>query len=515
MKIVTAEEMRRIDQRCIDNGTPAHVLMENAGRAVALETQRFLGSVEDKFVLCLCGGGNNGGDGLVAARYLHDNGAQVAVFLCSSRDDSDENLRLLKEKDVSCSDISSGGSIDEYKRALKEVDCVIDALLGTGRGRPLEGLMQEVLSALSTEREQRVFAVVAVDVPSGMDANTGACDPACPVADLTVTLALPKPGLYGYPGVEKTGELVIADIGIPNDFANSSTTELITRNLVSQLLPSRPLGANKGTFGKALVIAGSVNYTGAAFLACGGALRAGAGLVTLAAAASLHPIIAARLAEVTHLPLAESPAGYIAAEAFPTISEAYSSYSALLAGCGLGQMPSTAAFIRSLLSSIRELPCILDADALNIIATIPNWYRNLQMSAVLTPHPGEMARLTGLTTAAVQQDRLGNTRRFSEEWQQVVVLKGAHTVIASPEGSCRISPFANPVLATGGTGDILAGIITGLAAQGLTMFDAATLGVYLHGEAAQQVSRRMGNIGMIASDLLPELPMVMNTLANS
>jgi len=514
IKVVSSEEMRNIDRACVARGLPTRVLMENAGRAVAKETRRFLGSVKGKNIICLCGGGNNGGDGLVAARYLHEYGARVNVFLCSSRDAADDNLKLLVENGISYTDLTKTSSLDGFMQALGETDCVIDAVLGTGRSRPIEGLLKDVLITLKIEREKRSLIVVAVDLPSGMNADTGACDTACPTADLTVTLAFPKPGLFGYPGAEKVGKLVISNIGIPVELARNSKLELMDDEFAEYSLPHRPRTANKGTFGKVLIVAGSVNYTGAAFLACSGALRIGAGLVTLASARSLHHIIASRLAEATHLPLPESPPGYIAEEAAPMVNEACSRYSVILAGCGLAQMPSTAAFIRSLLSESLDIPCVLDADALNILSTAPNQLNSLPIQAILTPHPGEMSRLTGLTIAEIQADRIGTARNFARTWEKIIVLKGAHTVIASPDGQCRISPFANSVLATGGTGDVLAGIIAGLVAQGLSLFDAASLGVYLHGATGEHIYQKIGNAGILASDLLPELPVTIKEFRN-
>jgi hydroxyethylthiazole kinase-like uncharacterized protein yjeF len=512
MKILTAQQMRNTDKACIEQGTPASVLMENAGKAVAEETRSVLGSPANQHVLCLVGGGNNGGDGLVAARYLKDWGYRTSVYLCSAREPDDENLKLVKERNIPCIDAAKDKDLEEFDVLLASATCIIDALLGTGRMRPLEGLFNEVLEKASAVRDSRKVKIIAVDLPSGMDADTGTVDPACPYADVTVTLAFPKPGLYNFPGAGRAGKLKIADIGIPESLTDDVTTELFTEDLARAMLPERPLNANKGTFGRVLVTAGSINYIGAAYLACSGALRVGAGLVTLATTGSLQQILAAKLTETTYLPLPESRPGIVSVEAADIIARHLKQYDVFLLGCGLGQDTSTVEFVSSLILE-KELPLsVLDADALNILSRIPDWWQWLTDDAILTPHPGEMARLCNLTIDEVQSDRLGIARRFAAEWHKIIVLKGAYTVIANSDGRCRISPFANPGLASAGTGDVLAGVITGLLAQGLSPFDAASLGVYLHGETGDMVRNTLGDTGMIASDLLTALPVVIKQL---
>ncbi len=514
MKIVTAEQMRQIDRECIRLGTPASVLMENAGKAVAEETRQALGAVEDQHILCLIGPGNNGGDGLVAARYLRDWGARVSLYLCSQRPPDDVNLKLARERGVTCLETTQDENLEGFNGLLGSSTCVIDALLGTGRMRPLEGVFRQVLEGVSKLKKDRNLYVVAVDLPSGLDADSGAVDPACLHADMTVTLAFPKPGLFSFPGAERVGKLKIADIGIPESLAESVMMELITGDWARAVLPKRPLNANKGSFGRVLVSAGSINYIGAAYLACSGALRVGAGLVTLATATSLQPILASKLTEVTYLPLPESQPGIISPGAVELITRESSQYNALLLGCGLGQSQSAVEFVSSLLFG-KGLPAlVLDADALNILAETPDWWQRLTNNAILTPHPGEMARLCRLSVEEVQSDRSGIAGRFAAEWRKTIVLKGAYTVIAGPDGRCRVSPFANPGLASAGTGDVLAGAIAGLLAQGLSFFDAGCLGVYLHGEAGEMIRNMLGDAGMIATDLLPALPIVIKQLKN-
>ncbi|HIE17044.1 MAG TPA: NAD(P)H-hydrate dehydratase, partial [Dehalococcoidia bacterium] len=352
-------------------------------------------------------------------------------------------------------------------------------------------------------------------VPSGLDSDTGAVDPSCPFADATITLGYPKPGLFNFPGADRAGRVIIADIGIPPSLAENIKTELITEDWARAVLPKRPASANKGTFGRVLVVAGSINYIGAAYLACMGAARAGAGLVTLSTALSLQAILAAKLTEVTYASLPEAETGVIAAEAAPVLQQLAPGYQVLLVGCGLGQKAQVVEFIKSVLFGLppHSAPTfVLDADALNTLAQISNWWQKLPQDAILTPHPGEMARLVHSSVEEVQRQRLEIARKSAVEWQKVVVLKGAYTVVAASDGRAAISQVANPGLASAGTGDVLTGVIAGLAAQGLSLYDAAVCGVYLHGQAAEMVRWEMGDAGMLASDLLPVLPKVIMKL---
>lgn len=512
MKILTAEQTRQMDRECLKAGTPVSVLMENAGKAVAEETVKSLGNIKKHSILCLIGAGNNGGDGLVAARYLQERGAKVSVYLCGQRPTDDDNLKRVREKNITCVAASEDKKLEKYDSLLASATGVIDALLGTGKIRPLQGIYKDVLSRVNKAKKQHNLYVVAVDLPSGMDADTGAVDDACPYADMTVTFAFPKIGLYNFPGAARVGNLIIADIGIPESLADGIPVELMTRQWASDILPERPLNANKGTFGKVLVIAGSINYIGAAYLACSGAMRVGAGLVTLATATSLQPILASKLTEATYLPLPEAEPGIISVGAAEIITGQCHQYDALLMGCGLGQNPATVEFVSKLIAQKGLPPLVLDADALNILWGIPNWQGHLAGNTVMTPHPGEMSRLCGLSIDEIQSDRIGTAGKYAVAWRQTIVLKGAYTVIATADGRCRVSPFANPGLASAGTGDVLAGAIAGMAAQGLSPFDAASLGVYLHGEAGDMIKNVLGDTGMIASDLLMALPAVINRI---
>jgi len=513
MKIVTSEQMRQIDRECIRRGTPGYVLMENAGRAVAGEARRILEPLESKQFLVLAGPGNNGGDGLVAARYLHDWGAQVNVYLCARRPEGDANLEQVRQRNIACLDSARDKDLSLFSEALASADCVVDSLFGTGKVRPIQGVFAQILDRINQVKEKKpALVIIAVDLPSGLNADTGETDPVCPFADYTVTLAMPKQGLFRFPGAERVGRLSIADIGIPAELADDIDIELIADEWARDTLPRRPLDANKGTFGRVLAVAGSINYIGAAYLACSGALRAGAGLVTLAMASSLQPALAAKLTETTYLPLPEAEPGIISSEAAKLVNQNLKAYDVLLVGCGLGQSEQVIEFITSLLFGKNLPPLVLDADALNTLARIPDWWQKLPGDAVLTPHPGEMSRLSNLAIAEIQSDRVGIARQYAQKWGKTIVLKGAFTVVAATDGGCRVSPYANPGLASGGTGDVLAGAIAGFAAQGLSLYDAAALGVYLHSKAGEMVKENLGNTGMLASDLLPVLPVVIKQL---
>ncbi|MDP2935433.1 MAG: NAD(P)H-hydrate dehydratase [Dehalococcoidia bacterium] len=507
MKVVTADQMRTIEGRAAKLGFTVPMLMENAGLAVAREARHWIGVVERRPVLILVGPGNNGGDGLVAARHLHDWRAAVRVYIFARRTEDDPNLDQLVARNVPWTLHTNDEGLAQLKSALSQADVVIDALLGTGKARTIEGPLASILGALRCERETRPnLKLVALDLPTGLDADTGAVDPACVPAGLTVTLGYPKTGLLTFPGAGCLGELVVADIGIPPGQDTDVLVEMMTALSVKSSLPARPLNAHKGSFGKALVVAGSLNFVGAAYLATMATLRVGAGLATLATPERVYPLVAGRLAEATYLPLPEAGPGVIAGDAVALVREEIPRYNVLLIGCGLGQRPATVWFVQRLLSTPLTLPMVVDADGLNALTKLAGWWKMLPHEAILTPHTGEMARLTGTEADEVSARRLELARDKAREWDKIVVLKGAHTVVASPDGRAAISPWANPGLATGGTGDVLAGAIAGLLAQGMRPFDAACSGVYLHGLAGEMVRQEMGEAGMLASDLLPLLP---------
>ncbi len=544
MKVVTVAQMRAIEAASDAAGHTYAAMMERAGQAVARALMARQ-DVRKKRVLVLVGPGNNGGDGLVAARYLAQAGAEVACYLTRPRDpQSDENFRLLQELRVFCTDADADPDFRRLRQLAAGADVVIDALLGTGATPPLKGTIGQVLETVGQVLRGRAISqppkwvqvggipepapearplVVAVDGPSGMDFDTGALDPAALPADLTVTFAYPKVGHFRFPGAAALGELVVADIGTDPALAADVDLEVVTPEMVRGWLPPRPPDAHKGTFGRALIVAGSANYTGAARLAGAAAVRAGAGLVTVALPASIHGAVAATLSEATYL-LLPHELGVLAEPAVEVLAEQASRYDAMLLGPGLGQEKETAEFLTALLRGrerrpvgflrageptaqpIPLPPLVVDADGLNLLARMEGWPVRLPPGSILTPHPGEMARLMGASVADVQADRVGVARQKAREWGHVVVLKGAFTVVAAPDGQTVLEPFANPALATGGTGDVLAGIIVALRAQGLGPFEAAAAGAYLHGLAGELARRRLGPVGVAAGDLVPLIP---------
>ena len=513
MKVVTAAQMVALEQAAMSRGVTSDAMMETAGLAVARAAQRRLNGVAGAKVAVLVGPGNNGGDGLVAARHLRRWGAEVTACMLTPRPAEDPKLELARLYGVSLV-FPTLDSTAELETALAGCRLAIDAVLGTGRARPLEGLLEQASGLVQARRAAGRMTVLALDMPTGLDADTGEIDPACYAADVTVTLGFPKVGLLTLPGAGLAGDLEVAGIGTPpgmeQELAESLglDLELLTPEWVARQLPPRPVDSHKGTFGHALVVAGSRNYAGAASLASQAAVRAGAGLVTMASPKGVYPIAAARAAEPIHLPLPEDDEGRIHPVAAGLISGSPARYSSILVGCGLGWSPGVGRFVEELLLGgiPGDAPVIVDADGLNNLSRLDEWWRRLESPAVVTPHPGEMATLTGQPIPDRQCDRLSQVREWSSRWGVVVVLKGAYTLIAEPGGTVWVSPFANAGLSTGGTGDVLSGVIAGLMAQGLEPAVAAACGVYLHGSAGEAAAAARGDAGMNASDLLELLP---------
>ncbi len=490
--------MRAIEESVFAAGETPAALMETAGREVAKAIQGHLGSARARRVVVLAGPGNNGGDGLVAARHLHDAGAEVVVYLLSPRSADDAILSELMSRDLEVSYLPEDASLDSFAESVERADAIVDAVLGTGRLRPLGGLIARALAILGSRRSP----LFAIDLPSGVDADTGGTDPGAARADVTLTLGFAKLGLYSWPGSSYAGNVRVLDLGLADTFGDAIETSLLTADWARDQLPERSGQSNKGTFGRVLIVAGSENYTGAAALAALGALRAGAGLVTLAAIGPVRAAAAAQLPEVTYLPLPKSD-GSVGSGAGDVVVRAMASYDVLLLGPGLGQSANAQALVRGVLSdpAVASIKTVIDADGLNCLAKVPNWPSLLHSGAVLTPHPGEFARLAAMTVADVQADRVALARGRAQEWRQTVVMKGAHTVIAEPDGRAMVSSSANAGLATAGTGDVLAGTIAGLLGQGVDPFEAAALGTFLHSSAGDLYLNEYGASGLLASEL--------------
>ena len=509
IKIVTADQMRQIEDLSKAAGVSKDALMERAGLEVARRIRHLMAPLAGKSALVLVGSGNNGGDGLVVARHLWKWGVRVTVYICRERRTPDPKLDLVIDLGIPVVGPSDDASLKLLAELLAGSHVVIDSVLGTGRARPIQGPLKGMLELVAQARTHSPsLRVVALDLPTGVDADTGAVDPASLAADVTVALGYPKLGHFGYEGAERVGELEVVDIGIPAGLDEDVQLFLLTPRWVKPRLPERPKASHKGSHGRAMVVAGSRNYIGAAYLAGTAATRVGAGLVTIALPEGIQMAVASKATEPTYLPLPEQPPGVYSAEALQTLLGGLDGYEAMLIGCGMGQAESTRGLVEGVLCSGHDLPpAVVDADGLNTLALIPDWWESFKEVAVLTPHPGEMARLTGRTTSEVQADRIDIATESARLWNKIVVLKGAFTVVAYPDGRAMLNPFANAGLATAGTGDVLAGSIVGLLSQGLSMEDAAAVGVYLHGIAGEEVRRRLGDTGMVAGDLLPELPL--------
>ncbi len=515
MKIVTADQMRQIEDRSEAAGVSKDALMENAGLAVAEYVRDHVTNLVGMQVVVLVGPGNNGGDGLVAARHLDDWGARVTVYLCRDNPAHQSKVEFLRRKGVSIIRLVDDDGLTGLGDSLEFAQIVIDAILGTGRTRPIEGPIAGVLDLLrGVKAKNPALQLVALDLPTGLDADSGIVDPKCVASDVTLTLGYPKTGLYRVPGAEYVGKIEVLDIGIPAGLDDDVQFGLMTDDWARANLPARPLSGHKGTFGKALIVAGSRNYVGAAYLAATAAGRVGAGLVTLAIPESLQMAVASKAVEPTYLPLPEASPGVPSPEAADLIVEYAANYDALLIGPGMGQVDSTRELLTKLLYESKNLPpTVIDADGLNFLSSSTNsWWERLSSKAILTPHPGEMVRLTSYSGEHIQENRVRVAVESAIKWDVAIVLKGAFTVVAYPGGRSMLSPFANPAMATAGTGDVLAGVIAGFLAQGLALEDAAALGVYVHGLAGRRASAKFGFAGMLASDLLPELPKAIKAL---
>lgn len=519
MKIVTAAQMTAIEQASERAGVSTDTLMENAGLAVAQGARELVGAAGVR-ILILVGPGNNGADGLVAARHLRRWGAEVTCFMVDGRPESDPKMDCALEYGVRVIERATPGTLD---RMLARSALVIDSILGTGQSRPLEGIIKQTMVFLANVRAAaKSPTLLALDLPTGLNTNTGEVDAFAVPCDITFSLGYPKRGLLDFPGAAHAGELRVLDIGVPDGLAEESEIRLETvePHWVAQHLPRRPMDAHKGTFGHVLAVAGSRNYVGAAYLSSQACVRSGAGLTTLATPQSVYPIAAAKSTEPIHIPLLEDPDGRVSSDAAGALRDGTRRYTNILVGCGLGVSDGTVQFVEDLIfnrnsdqfSGLTNLPALVDADGLNNLARIDRWWEKERGPMVLTPHPGEMATLTGLATADIQQDRVGVAREYAVRWGVCLVLKGANTIISQPDGAVRLAALANPGMSTGGTGDVLSGVISGLMAQGLPAAVAASCGVYLHGQAGRDIVARQGEAGLAASDLLAQIPMTLQRL---
>lgn len=532
MKLVSIAEMRAIENEANSTGLTFEMMMENAGHNISREILQLsyaLDEEEDIQVLGFVGPGNNGGDTLVALTHLAEKGWKARAYLIKRKSSGDPLVKRLENADGEIYHADKDQDFQQLNAFLETADVVLDGILGTGFKLPLKKDIAEILTTVNSilESIEGQPLIVAVDCPSGVDCDTGEAADECLVADATVTLAAVKHGLLKLPAFDLIGELRVVDIG-PLDGLKSWSAinnEVASDSAFSSLFPDRPTDAHKGSFGTALIVAGSVNYTGAALLAGKAAYRVGAGLVTLAVPAPLHPILAGSLVEATWI-LLPHEMGSIASAAVEVLSDSLAHVSALLIGPGLGLENETKVFLEKLLigasgripqsrmgfvqaNGVKNQkttalpPLVVDADGLKLLARIKDWSSLLPAQSVLTPHPGEMSVLTGIATEKIQRDRMKIASDYSAQWGHVVVLKGAFTIIAAPDGRTTTIPIATPALARAGTGDVLAGVITGLRAQGLNTYDSARLGAFIHAQAGLVASEILGSTAaVLAGDVL-------------
>ena len=506
MKLVTAKEMKALDvQAQNDYAMPGILLMDNAAQAVAEAVHEALTALEGERVVIFCGGGNNGGDGLGAARWLQSYGVSVRAFVVGAALDAVQGDAALELAMFT----KAGGRVEALSTeddwvlaelAASKADVLVDALLGTGFHGELEG---DVLRACELLNKSEKY-ILAVDIPTGVNADNGAVCEQAVRADHTVTMALVKTGLLLYPGREYCGDIELADISMPVKLVEDYQSDKyrLTDEIVRELLPLRKANAHKGDAGRVVICAGSPGYTGAAALASDAAVKAGAGLVSLYTPLSSRDVLAIKLTEVMVHGLLERMPGILGGGAASDVASSAEAADVLAIGPGLGTSESTQEAVRTILQKITT-PVVIDADALTALAGHTEILAAMQAQKVLTPHPGEMARLTGLEIAEIEADRINVAKKYAAQWQAIVVLKGAPTVIGCPNGTVYVNSTGNSSLATGGSGDVLTGIIAGLAAQEISLQEAAICGVYLHGLAAELTGI---DIGLAAGELAALLP---------
>lgn len=545
VKLVSVEQMQAVEREADANGLSYALMMENAGSGLSREVISTFGEFQDGGVLGLVGSGNNGGDTLVALAELADLGWNASAYLVKSREKGDPLITRLVSKGGKIIEVNTDPNFKLLKSAIENHTVLLDGVLGTGVKLPLKGDLAKVMGFAKAviDQIQKKPKIVAVDCPSGVDCETGQVAKECLKANVTVTMAAVKRGLLEFPANNYIGDLKLVGIGLEENDKRSKTWRTIKRFVVDQVWvrdvwPQRPRDAHKGTFGTALIVAGSVNYTGAALLAGMGAYRVGVGLVTLAVPAPLHNALAGQFPEGTWL-LLPHELGVIEESAAEVILNNLEKVTAMLIGPGFGLEDETYHFVEKLLKGslpsrqggigfVTERgqnieneqpdlpPMVIDADGLKLLARIPNWPEKINQPAILTPHPGEMSVLTDLKVSKIQSNRIDIAEHYAREWEKVIVLKGANTVVAEPQGQTAVIPVASAALARAGSGDVLAGIIVGLRAQGIEAFEAAVCGSWIHAQSGLQAAASLKSVTpVLASDLLPATIKIISDLESS
>ena len=517
MKLVTVSQMRAIEKEADAKGVSYAQMMENAGRGLAEFVHILGGESGWESVTGIVGSGNNGGDTLVALAWLAEAGWRTHAYLVNRKTADDPLVARYLKSGGDLTQFSTDSDFDSLSGFLEDSDLLLDGLLGTGIKLPLKeeaALVLQSITLILSDLDLPPF-VIAVDCPSGVDCDTGACAEETLKADLTLTMAAVKQGLLKLPAFDFVGSLELVDIGLPPRLKSWDALfiDVPDEAVISSLLPERNSASHKGTFGTAFVMAGSTSYTGAALLAGKAAYRVGAGLVTMAVPEPLHAALAGHLPEATWV-LLHHEHGFVSEQACPHALTSLDRATAVLVGPGFGNRHTTKLFIEQLLPGL-DHPAVFDADGLRHLAGIHEWHKKIKQTAVLTPHPGEMSALTGLLREEIQSNRIDIAAKYAIEWGHVVVLKGAFTVIASPDGHTTVIPVATPALARAGTGDVLAGLIVGFRAQGLDAYDSAVAGAFIHAKAGLLAADLLGTTAsVLASDVLDAVPDVLSKLSS-
>jgi ADP-dependent NAD(P)H-hydrate dehydratase / NAD(P)H-hydrate epimerase len=514
MRLVTASEMREMDRLAIDKiGIPGIALMENAAGGAARIFLEHFNPARNSRVVIFCGKGNNGGDGFAMARRLSGAGMKVVVICLVQASelagDALVNSEIVERMGLAVIPATTPSELTGCAEHIRECDYVIDGIFGTGLSSDVKGMYLDAIRMINSSGKK----VMSIDIPSGLNADNGRVMGLAVRADLTVTFGFPKRGQMLIPGADLVGRLEVVDIGIPkmiSDMVESRYCITEPEDFIDLLREGRR-DTHKGDRGHLLVIAGSTGKTGAAVMAALGALRAGAGLVTVGTPASLNSILEVKLTEAMTSPLPETGDGTLSIRAKDRILRLAEGKSAIAIGPGLSTNPETTRLVREIATEC-DLPMVIDADGLNALAGEPGVLNRLDGKKILTPHPGEMGRLTGLEGKDIQLDRIGSAERFIEQYRCCLVLKGARTVTSSYGEKIYLNPTGNPALSSGGSGDVLTGIVSGLLTRGASAIKAAFAGAYLHGLAADLLAEGMGETGVLAGDLLNVLPALMETL---
>ena len=519
MKVVTGFEMQELDKFVINSlGISAQVLMERAGLGVAENIFKYYPLEKYKKVLIICGPGNNGGDGMVCGRYLWDRGYEVKIIILGKKNkykgEALVNLKILENLKLPLEEIEE---ISQFKNLLQSYspDILVDAIFGTGLKRPVEGFFKEVINEMNDYKIKKGAKVVAVDIPSGICANTGQVLGIALKADLTVTFELPKIGHFFYPGKEYIGKLEIVPIGFPSKIVEEKgpKREYLDFNWAKKIFKPRKGYTHKGTFGHVLILAGSKGKSGAGILCALGALKGGAGLVTLASTKELQKIYCSMIPEILTVGLKENEYGEVSYESLAEILEIAKNKSVLVIGPGLGLSEEIKKLFFELLSKL-DIPLVIDADGLTLLSENPEILKSYSAPKVLTPHPGEAVRLLKVSKNEIMKDRLTYVKKLSEMTKSIVVLKGPHSIVYGTDGRCGISSIDEPGLSQGGQGDVLSGLIGAFIAQKYDPFIGTCLAVYLHGEAGRYLHQTLGPFGYTAKDVAETIPKILKGVKN-